>query len=134
MTSKPILRSVPFAQALCIGFLLISFVGCSRTTLRPVNPVKAREVLQSTMEAWKQGKTPEQLAEASPPVIAQDFDWMQGKKLTAYTINPKDAPTGSNLTCQVTLQLEDKEGNPEEKSVYYVVGTSPGLSVFRDAR
>jgi len=86
------------------------------------------------MEAWKSGKTPDDMPSGDPPIIVQDFDWMQGKKLTNYVINPQDAETGANLTSQVTLHLEDKEGNAEEKTVYYVVGTSPKFSVFRDSR
>lgn len=117
---------------LALGLLL---PGCGRSgNPHPVNPVKARELLQTALEAWKAGKKPEDLAQGASSTTVQDFDWMQGKKLTDYQINPQDAETGANLTCQVTLHLQDAEGNSEEKTVYYVVGTSPGYSVFRDAR
>lgn len=125
----------PHLRAL-LGILVLGvFAGCGvKGNPYPVNPVKARELLKTTMEAWKSGKTPEEMPQGDPAIVVQDFDWMQGKKLTDYVINPQDAETGANLTCQVTLHLEDKDGKAEEKAVYYVVGTSPNFSVFRDAR
>lgn len=117
------------------AILLLSCAGCGqRGNPHPVNPVKARELLKTTMDAWKSGKKPEEMPLGEPPIVVQDFDWMQGKKLTNYVVTPQDAETGANLTCQVTLHLEDSDGNVEEKAVYYVVGTSPKYSVFRDAR
>jgi len=126
-------RHLSRAFVVLMSTVLIS--GCERGgNPHPVNPVKARELLKTTMEAWKSGKTPDDMPSGDPPIIVQDFDWMQGKKLTNYVINPQDAETGANLTSQVTLHLEDKEGSAEEKTVYYVVGTSPKFSVFRDSR
>ncbi len=121
---------------LLLGILLLVVVsGCGlKGNPYPVNAVKARELLKTAMEAWKSGKTPEEMPNGTPAIVVQDFDWMQGKKLKDYEINSQDAETGANLTSQVTLHLEDKEGNTEEKAVYYVVGTSPNFTVFRDAR
>lgn len=123
------------ARWIAAVMLVLVMAGCGNNgNPHPVNAVKARELLKTTMEAWKSGKKPEEMSQGNPSIVVQDFDWMQGKKLTDYQINSKDAETGANLTCQVTLHLQNTDGNNEEKNVYYVVGTSPAFSVFRDAR
>ena len=49
-----------------------------------------------------------------------DFEILEGGK-----------PVDSNLYAQVKLKLRDAAGSESEKTVTYVVGTSPKLTVFR---
>ena len=72
----------------------------------------------------------ESLASASPAIVAQDFDWMQGKKLASYTIEGEGVPQDANLRVDVELTL-DEGGAASKKRVAYVVGTDPTLTVFR---
>ncbi len=41
---------------------------------------------------------------------------------------------GSNLRVPVKLSLRGKDGKDAAKTVNYLVGTSPSLTVFRDVR
>lgn len=98
----------------------------------PVNPTKARDALVQTLDHWKSGGTPGSMATASPPVTVQDFDWTQGTKLTGYEIVGDGTSIDANLSIKVKLDLVDANGKPVEKTVSYLVGTSPSITVFRD--
>ncbi|MCE9529057.1 MAG: hypothetical protein K8R36_23665, partial [Planctomycetales bacterium] len=78
------------------------------------------------------GDTPETLQEQDPPIIVQDFDWLGGAKLVAFEILDDDKPVDANLVAKVKLTLKDKAGAQTEKTVTYLVGTAPKMTVFRD--
>lgn len=105
-------------------------MGCSTDPpkVAAVKPEEARAALKSTLDAWKAGKTIDSLSTENPPIVAQDMDWMQGKKLTSYEVVGDGTPQDANLRCEVKLTLA---GDPTEKKVFYIVGTSPKLTVFR---
>ena len=46
--------------------------GCGSGPPRPADPVAAREALERTLAAWKEGKTPESLKDAEPPIVVSD--------------------------------------------------------------
>ncbi len=92
----------------------------------------ALDTLTRVMESWKEGETVDDLRKESPPVVVQDFDWTGGLKLLDYEFVGEGKPVDANLIAQVKLKLEDKQGAQSEKTVTYVVGTAPALTVFRD--
>jgi hypothetical protein len=49
-----------------------------------------------------------------------------------YEVLDGGKPESANLVARVKLSLEDKEGAKSEKTVTYLVGTAPVLTVFRD--
>jgi hypothetical protein len=107
--------------------------GCSGGTRSdPVEPDRAREALRSALESWKRGEPIESLKSASPPIVAQDFDWMAGHRLVAYEVSGDGKDDDANLRIPVNLTLRNPQGQEVKKSVSYVVGTSPSLTVFRD--
>ena len=73
-------------------------------------PEKAREALRTALDAWKAGAKIESLATGSPEIIAQDFDWMQGKKLVSYKVEGDGLPQDANLRVDVELELADDAG------------------------
>jgi hypothetical protein len=98
----------------------------------PVNPDIARDTLNSVLESWKEGATIESLKADSPSIVVQDLDWSSGAKLLDYEVLDDGKPESANLVARVKLSLEDKEGTKSEKTVTYLVGTAPVLTVFRD--
>ena len=69
-------------------------------------------------------------------MTVQDFDWMAGAKLVDYQIVDDGKAYDANLRVQVKLNLSDPgmaSGKDTEKKVWYLVGTSPSVTVFRDA-
>ncbi len=129
MTRKISERSL-IGTALC----MLVLAGCSSGPYEsaPVNPEIARETLNAALESWKEGAAIEALKEESPSIVVQDFDWSAGMKLLDYEVLDDGKPESANLVARVKLSLEDKEGAKSEKTVTYVVGTAPVLTVFRD--
>ena len=53
--------------------------GCGvRQRAAPLDVELAREVLKTSLEAWKKGDSPDTLKNGSPSIIAQDPDWVTG--------------------------------------------------------
>ncbi len=111
---------------------LVLISGCSGSQrATPVDADRAREVLKTTLDGWKKGDTPAALNEGSPPITAQDLDWLAGAKLVDYAVTGEGKSVEANLYVPVTLTLKMANGKEAKKKVTYVVGTSPYLSVFR---
>ncbi|MFO0795954.1 MAG: hypothetical protein U0804_00675 [Gemmataceae bacterium] len=107
--------------------------GCSvgPPVAAPVVPDTARAALRTALDAWKAGRPIGSLADASPPIVAQDFDWMAGAKLDDYAVLDDGKAEDANLRVKVQLSLRPAQGSPVKKTVSYVVGTDPKLTVFR---
>ena len=108
--------------------------GCSEsaTTASAVDAPRALEVLKTALDAWKKGQAIDGLKSGSPPIVAQDFDWMGGAKLVGYEVDGEGSKNDVNLRVPVKLTLKPPQGPEIKKSVSYVVGTSPALTVFRE--
>jgi hypothetical protein len=113
--------------------------GCSNPSLaHAVDPPRARDALKTALDEWKKGASAESLASASTPIIVQDFDWMSGAKLIEYQLVDDGKAVDANLSIQVKLSVSggSQPGKPAgktiEKKVWYLVTTSPKLTVFRD--
>lgn len=116
-----------------LSSVMLSGCGSSAYQSAPVDVAKARGVLEDVMESWKGGEAAESLQQQQPPVVVQDFDWIGGAKLLAYEIVNEDKAVNANLVAKVKLTLQDKQGAKVEKTVTYLVGTAPKLTVFRDS-
>jgi hypothetical protein len=116
-------------QACSLLFCLFA-IGCGSS--HRVQPDVAEKTLRTAMESWKNGQAPGDLQKATPAIVVQDLDWMSGSKLVDFQILEGGQPVDSNLYAQVKLTLQGAGGEKAEKTVTYVVGTSPALTVFRD--
>jgi hypothetical protein len=112
------------AMAACL------FAGCG--SKHAVQPDLAVTTLRTALEGWRSGKTPEAMQQVVPAIVVQDLDWTGGAKLKEFQILDGGKPVDANLYAQVKLKLIDASGGESEKTVTYVVGTSPKLTVFRD--
>jgi len=103
-----------------------------------VSEPTARDALKTALDGWKNGETPASFASAGSPMIVQDFEWESGKKLLDYQLVDDGKAFDANLRVQVKLTLGGTDGKPSaasknvEKKVWYLVGTSPKVTVFRD--
>lgn len=122
------LRSSFWSAVLC----LVVAAGCGGPQPEIVNPELARQTLESTLDRWKQGDLPETLATENPEVIVQDMDWTNGAKLIEFALVDDGESVDANLRAKVKLSLQDASGKTSERTVTYVVTTSPKLTVFRD--
>ncbi|HZW34477.1 MAG TPA: hypothetical protein VFF52_27380 [Isosphaeraceae bacterium] len=112
-------------------------MGCSGSSqAHAVDPSRAREALKLALEQWKRGAEPSSLSSSATPMTIQDFDWASGAKLIDYQLVDDGKAYDSNLRIQVKLTLDGGRGRGKgtttEKKVWYLVGTSPAVTVFRD--
>jgi hypothetical protein len=122
---------VLFAAALGVS------VGCGGTNYTPAqasDPNLARQSLQVALDTWKSGESAQVLANQSPRLYVGDEDWRQGLALKEYKLLGDGEPFGNNVRFEVGLELAGKSGTESQKSVRYVVATSPVCSVMRDDR
>src|SRR4029453_17857412 len=83
-------------------------VGCSgNKPPEPADPEKAREVLRTTLDAWKGGDKPSALQQASPSIRVTDDDWQAGLRLRSYEIQDQGEVVGCTLHATVVLHLLD---------------------------
>jgi hypothetical protein len=113
-----------------LGPLLSGCSGPGRAA--PVDPARAREALRTTLESWKKGESIDSLKGGASSIVAQDFDWMAGHRLVAYEVTGDGKDDDANLRIPVRLTLRTAQGKEVRKSVSYVVGTSPAVTVFRE--
>jgi hypothetical protein len=122
-TSRCVMLSIALATLLA---------GCSGSgRAGAVDAGRARESLKTALDGWKKGDTPAALSTGTPPITAQDLDWLAGAKLLDYAVTGEGRSIEANLYVPVTLTLTMANGKPAKKNVTYVVSTSPGLMVFR---
>jgi hypothetical protein len=120
------------------GLAALPMAGCSGSSrAHPVDPPRAIEALKTALDHWKAGQPPGSLASSSTPMTVQDFDWAGGARLVDYQVVDDGTARDDNLSVNVKLVLDgpgtkSKSGKPVEKSVWYLVGTSPSVTVFRD--
>ena len=125
--------SFPSKRSWFLVICLAILTGCGGPYISaPVKVDVARKTLVSTMESWKGGETPDGVRKKSPSVVVQDMDWTNGAKLIEYEILGDGKPVDANLIAKVKLKLSGADGKETVKTVTYVVGTSPVLTVFRD--
>ena len=102
-------------------------------TAAPVEPEKARAALRTALDAWKAGRPIESLAGESPPIVAQDFDWMAGGRLVEYQVLGDGTAEDANLRVRVELTVRNPHGRTSTKTVAYIVGTDRDV-ICRDIR
>jgi hypothetical protein len=93
----------------------------------------ARKALDEVLTSWNQGALPESWRSRTPPVIVQDLEWSSGVKLESYEVIGDCEAIDANLHCEVKLKLSGGSSGATEKTVTYLVSTSPVLTVFRAA-
>ena len=57
---------------------------------------------------------------------------MAGHRLVRYEVTGEGKDDDANLRIPVRLTIRTEQGKEMKKSVSYVVGTSPALTVFRE--
>jgi hypothetical protein len=119
------------ARSWAIPLVLASGCGVGVAVSPPVDAEQGRVVLREVLDAWKAGKTCDDLAGQSPPIRVADEDWLAGFRLVSYETAPKDQLIGDVLRCTVSLSLKDKAGKAVKKRVAFNIATAPSPSVIR---
>lgn len=120
----------PFALILLTA-LSAAVLGCGSRLPEAADAERAREVLRTGLESWKNGDTIESLPKRSPPIYFKDSDWKGGWQLKSYRTTLDDEPHGQQRRMYVHLTLQSRDGKATAKEVQYLVDTSPALVVVR---
>ncbi len=123
-------RDLLWRAALLTILVFLPLSGCSSGPQHPVAPEQAKQTLEKVLNGWKEGKPADTWRKEKPEIVVQDFDWTTGKKLTSFEILGDGKAVDAVLHCEVKLVLDDA-GQSKTKTVTYLVGTSPVLTVFR---
>src|SRR5262245_59242868 len=116
-----------------MAMLAFALSGCSSSSAHAVDPSRAREALKTALDNWKQGNMPGSLSNSPTPMTIQDFEWERGTKLIEYQMLDDGQPVDANLRVRVKLTTSGPLASKNsEKTVTYLVGTSPSVTVFRD--
>jgi hypothetical protein len=118
---------------LLVGCLVAGlFLGCGKGLDEPVDPGKAAEVLNTSLDAWQQGERFGTLEQRQPPIYFNEREWEGGKKLLKY--EPKEVTlVGRQGRCSVKLTLQDGAGKVTERVIGYQIDTTPNIVITREA-
>lgn len=134
--TTPVPRSRRWAMAAAVVAMALAMVGClGGGPAHAVDPPRAREALKTALDGWKAGQTPRSFQDAPAPMTVQDLDWSGGARLVDYHILDDGQARDANLRVRVALVLDapaSRQSRRVEKTVSYLVGTSPSVTVFRD--
>jgi hypothetical protein len=111
------------------GLLLVVALGCRHSLPPQADREAARQALCTALNAWQNGETAEALQKRSPPIYITDLDWRAGRRLQSYQLSEKDEYHGVQLRCSVVLKLKDAQNKLQEKSVTYLIDTSPAFVI-----
>lgn len=108
---------------------LAALIGCGGgPSDHAFDPELARTSLDKAMQAWVDGRSPEEL---QPEIVVGDVDWKSGKKLISYEIlAASEKSDGSNLHVKVVREIQEDKGSPRKSEKTYIVGTSPVVTIF----
>jgi hypothetical protein len=112
-------------------------VGCG-TAEKPLamaaTPESARAALGTALDGWKAGKTAQDFAGGTPPLLFVDDEINRGTKLTEYRVEGDGTPRGTGYSFVVTLTLQTKDGKARTKRVAYTAVTEPKHAVTIEDR
>jgi hypothetical protein len=114
---------------LAASLALVIIAGCGQ--LKPADPNQARETLSLALNAWRDGRSVDEITSGNPPITVADPSWKAGFKLTSYQLSEATKSSGFDLNIPVELSLVDPKGNAVREKVKYTVSVQPARTVIR---
>jgi hypothetical protein len=113
-----------------ISLSLCLLLGCGQHDVSDID--RAGPALRTALEAWKGGKSQDDLANQSPSITMNEDDWREGKILLDYTLEDQGAMKGRQVVWRAQIKLQDKSGKTEDRRATYVIDTTPQMVIVRD--
>ncbi len=126
----PHIRSI----ALIVLTILTAMSGCGPKSGSPykLDRTVAFDSMKLFLETWRDNGSLAVLKDRTPSIVGKDADWSKGVKLLSFTIPSDGEDDGTNLLLDVQLNLETSTGEKRQKTIRYIIGTEPVVSIFRD--
>ncbi len=105
-------------------------VGCGGGP-KPADPDQARATLAMALDAWRHGRTIDEVTNGSPSITVADPSWKAGFKLSRYQVAETTRSAGFDLKIPVELWLQDSKGKDVQEKVKYTVSVQPVRTVLR---
>jgi hypothetical protein len=121
-------RAIAAAGLLAIA-LAAPPLGCDGQ--RPADPDQARATLAMALDAWRDGRTIDDVTNGRPPIVVADPSWKAGYKLSRYQVAEGARAAGFDLKIPVELWLQDPKGKVVQEKVTYTVSIEPSRTVIR---
>jgi hypothetical protein len=116
-----------------LAIVLSQFAGCSSApSVANSDPTKAKEIATTILDAWKNGETMESLKQKTPPMFAVIDLWKDGSKLNSYEFVGDGEMVGPNVRFQVRFNCQDKAGKKVDKTIKYLVTTTPAITFIKE--
>jgi hypothetical protein len=106
--------------------------GCGPKTYEAADLDQAGPSLRTALEAWKAGKSQEDLANQTPSILVNEDDWRTGKRLLDFTLDERGSLSGRQVIWHAQIKLQDNSGATEDRRATYVIDTTPRLVIVRD--
>jgi hypothetical protein len=119
----------PAATSLVSLMLMAATPGCGGP--KPADPDQARATLAMALDAWRDGKTMDEVTNGSPSITVADPSWKAGLRLARYQVGESTRAAGFDLKIPVELWLEDAKGKSKQEKVKYTVSVQPSRTVIR---
>lgn len=115
---------------------VVTFVtanSCSQNYAPPAetSSTEAVAVIQTVLDAWRSGQTPESLRDQKPSILVADDDWQSKWELHSYQLFDLPSSGGVSARLGAQLELSGPQGRVQ-KQVRYLVATNPIISVVRE--
>jgi len=97
----------------------------------PLGRDRARETLALALDAWRDGRSVEDVTHGNPPITVADPAWKAGYKLSSYQVAETTRAAGFDLKIPVELSLQDPKGKAVQEKVKYTVSVQPSRTAIR---
>ncbi len=103
-------------------FLALMVPGCAKDTSKQATD-KAEKIVETFLDAWSRGESPDKFADANQPIQGSDPDWKAGLRLLSFlAVDSNQSPDDPHyFLCRMALSLQDRKGKKLEKQVVYGV-------------
>lgn len=113
--------------------VVVLALGCGGPEVPPaVDPAEAGHQLTQALDAWKSGEPANSLASRQPPVVFAEPLWDDGVRLQGYELGRVEL-NGRQGRCTAKLALQSRDGKKYERSIGYVIDTTPRVVIVRES-
>src|SRR5262249_20621679 len=128
-------RSLGCRFLACQGMLLLGavLVGCGGGSLPDqADPAQAKEGLPLALDAWQKGQSLDALRARTPAIHFNDHKPAAGMRLLSYELRDEHEFFGQSVRFKVKATVEQKGGASKERTLTYLVDTSPAVVIVPD--